>query len=366
MAKAMLAGVANVDFFDISTNALIVSAKTLTDSSISMAITGEEARGGQGNILLGKYYHDSSFGLTLTDQIYDLQYLALNCGGGIESGSDVMRQEQLTVTVANQLTLTDIPQVFDTSTNRIYIWYKKSTEGDDKYVAKEISPEMATTKVITGLTGLAQNDIVCVKYMVSVDGARQFKVNANYVPAVVHAVMTISLFRTGSTGEALSSGTKIGDLVVDIPNFQLEGAQDLSLTSSGIATIALSGTALATFDSGSGCDSAGYYAIITENIYGASEFDNLRELVIGDSGVEIAVGGKQTLQVYAFYSDGTRPKLLDNSKLSFVSLAPETATVGASTGEVTGVQAGTTNIEVKLTVSGAVIQTAYAYVIVEA
>lgn len=46
----LLAGVANVDIFDPSTNELIVATKTLTDSSLNLSITGEEARGGQGRI----------------------------------------------------------------------------------------------------------------------------------------------------------------------------------------------------------------------------------------------------------------------------------------------------------------------------
>jgi hypothetical protein len=48
MANALLAGVANVDLFEQGTDALIASAKTLTDSGLTMGITGEEARGGQG------------------------------------------------------------------------------------------------------------------------------------------------------------------------------------------------------------------------------------------------------------------------------------------------------------------------------
>lgn len=47
MAKGLLASVANVDLFD--NNNLIVSTKTLTDSGINMAISNEEARGGQSN-----------------------------------------------------------------------------------------------------------------------------------------------------------------------------------------------------------------------------------------------------------------------------------------------------------------------------
>lgn len=49
MAKGLLASVANIDLFDNNNNNLIVSTKTLTDSGINMAISNEEARGGQSN-----------------------------------------------------------------------------------------------------------------------------------------------------------------------------------------------------------------------------------------------------------------------------------------------------------------------------
>ena len=63
---ALLCGVGDFEGFDDNNN-LIVSAKVLTDSSINMAVENAEARGGQGNILVGKYYFGSSFGMTLTD-----------------------------------------------------------------------------------------------------------------------------------------------------------------------------------------------------------------------------------------------------------------------------------------------------------
>lgn len=363
MAKAILAGVGDVTFFDIATNAHILSAQTLTDSGLNMAITGEEARGGQGNALLGKYYHDSSFGLTLTDQIYDLQYLALNCGGGITAGSDVLTEVEVTVEVANQITLPSSPKVFDVINNKIFIWYKKATESEDKYVTVELTQSQATAKIITGLSGLNVGDIVCVKYMHEVLGARQFKVQANYIPSVVHAVLKIGLFRSGVTGQAYTSSNQIGELIVDIPNFQLDGAQDLGLTSSGIASVSLSGSALITYDRTASCNKKGYYAIITENITGLNEFDNVTRIVIGDSDIQLAVGEEQLIQVYAMYSDGTQPKLLDNSKLTFTSSEPSNATVGANTGIVTAVLAGTSNIEVKVT--SVPTQTAYAVVTVE-
>ena len=73
----LVAGVGTIQLFDPSTNALILTSKTLTEQGLNFGSTAEEARGGAANALLGKYYHDSSFGLTLTDQLFDLNILHL-------------------------------------------------------------------------------------------------------------------------------------------------------------------------------------------------------------------------------------------------------------------------------------------------
>ena len=49
--QVFLAGVANAEIFDGDT--LFASARTLIDSSITVGVTQEELRGGQGNALWG-------------------------------------------------------------------------------------------------------------------------------------------------------------------------------------------------------------------------------------------------------------------------------------------------------------------------
>ena len=49
------------------TNSYENYAKTLTESTFNFSITGEEIRGGSGNALWGKYFHDSNLAVTLTD-----------------------------------------------------------------------------------------------------------------------------------------------------------------------------------------------------------------------------------------------------------------------------------------------------------
>ena len=352
---ALLCGVGNFEGFDDNNN-LIVSAKVLTDSSINMAVENAEARGGQGNILVGKYYFGSTFGMTLTDQIWNMNYLSLNCGGSITAGADVMKLEQVTVGSGGTITVSGTPVAF-TATSGIIGWIKKSTDDDTAYTKITFNGQTASTS-------LTADTVACVKYVVNSSSARKFTVNADFIPSVIHGKLTIGLFKAGTTKETLSSSSKIGDLVVDVPKFQLEGSVTLDLTSSGIATIPLSGSALATFGGNSGCSDHGYYATMVENFYNMGEFDNVERIVIGDSNIELSPTDTQTIDVYAMYNDGTQPKLLDNSKLTFTSDTVGTATVGANTGLVTAVATGTTNIEIVVTDTNYSNLTAYAVVTV--
>ena len=60
-----LAGVGRALLFD--GNNLIGVAKTITESTFNFSISNEEIRGGSGNALWGKYFHDSNLAVTLTD-----------------------------------------------------------------------------------------------------------------------------------------------------------------------------------------------------------------------------------------------------------------------------------------------------------
>ena len=335
----LVAGVGTIQLFDPSTNALILTSKTLTEEGINFSSTAEEARGGAGNALLGKYYHDSTFGLTLTDQLFDLQYLALNCGGAIQAGSDVMTNEQVTISVANTITVAQTPVEFN---GQVIGWARKASESDSAYRLITFTGKNAT------IEGASVGDIYCVKYFYNSSSARKFIVNTAYIPATVHAIATFPLFKAGTSTENYTSSSQIGEIQIDIPNFMLEGAQELSLTSGGISTASLSGSALATYSGNGGCSNGGYYAIITEHIYGKSVWDNVVSLAVYDSDIDLASAETQTIAVYAIYSDGTVPSKIDNSYLTFTSSNDAVATV-TSAGVVTATGVGTANIEIVAT-----------------
>lgn len=339
--KGLLAGVGRVQIFDKTTNDLLMFSKTLTTSGISAEVNAEEARGGQGNLLLGKYFHDSAFKLDLTDQTWDLNYLALNMGGSITAGSDVITQEQVTVATAGQITVTRTPVAF-TTTSGVIGWYKPVSASDDAYQIFTFENGVGTADVKVG-------DVLCVKYIISDSTARKFIVNANYIPSVVHAILTLDVFKSGVSKEnGVGSSSKIGEIIVDVPNFQLEGAQSLSLTSGGIADVSLSGSALATFDGIESCDNDGYYATITERSFSAGEWDNVTAIVAYDGNIDLAATNTVKLDIRKLFSNGTQPARVDNSKLTFASSNTEVATVSTS-GIVTAVATGSATIDVTAT-----------------
>ena len=338
--KTLCASVGYVQFFDPSNNNLIVSAKTCTTTGINIGVTAEEARGGQGNPLIGKYYHDSSFGLNIEDQLFDLEYIALNCGGQITAGGDVMKSEQVVVGVDGVITVSEQPVAFGKT---VVGWVKKPNETDDKTVTVTFDENAKTA-----LTPYTAGDTVCVSYFYNSDSARSFKVSSAFIPSVVHAIMKVPMFKAGVGGEIDTTSSEIGELIIDIPQLQLEGSQEFSLTASGIASSSLSGSALATFESAESCSSNGYYAIITENIFNRDEFDNVKEIVVEESDIDLKVNETQPLSVLAIFNDNTLSKKIDASKLTFVSEAPTIAQV-SSAGVVTAKAVGSTNIEVTVT-----------------
>ena len=341
-SKFILAGVGDIQLFDQGSGEIIVTSKTLTDSGINFSVTAEDIRGGKANAILGKYFHDTAMELTLTDALFSLEYLALNVGGTITAGSNVFKTEQYTIATADTIITQETPQMFGSVGTIGWV----SIAGKDEWTKVTFDPD---TKTAT-LAGLSVGTTVCVKYIHTDASAEQFIVSSAFIPDQVHAVLTLPLFKaTVGADASYTSSSKVGEVQVDIPNFLLAGAQELSLSSSGAATTALSGSALASYTGNEGCDADGYYAILKQVTYNKDEWADVKAIVIADSDIDLAPAETQTLEVYALYSGVKAPRLIENSKLTFTSSDDTYAEVGANTGIVKGIADGSANIEVVVT-----------------
>lgn len=334
-----LAGVGTALLF--KGNDLIGVAKTLTESTFNFAITAEDIRGGKGNGLLGRYFHDSTLTATLTDAMFDLNYIALSLGVNVESGGLSVKEEELKVGADSTVTTAETPVAFD---GTMIGWYKKPTDND------------WTIGTITGnkmtITGGTQEAVYCVKYFYQNANAKSITIKSQYVPATLHVVVLTDLY-SGKVGTQ-SDATRYGRLIVDIPQFQLDGSQDLSLTATSAATVSLSGQALAVLD-GATCEDDPYYGTMTEEIYGAKWQDNVVAIAVENAEMELSTDASETLIVRAVYGKGMASQRKDNSNFTFTKVTSPAATataltVGANTGIVSaGAQAGVAVIEVSLT-----------------
>lgn len=338
MSKFVLASVGTVQFFDQSSGDLIVTSKTLVDSGINFSVTAEDIRGGMANALLSRYLHDSAMALTLTDALFDFSYMALNVGGTIQTGADVLTLEQVTTTEANKITVKDTPQKFGNF--GVIGWY--SLPSEDNWTKITFDADTKTANV----ADLPQGTTVCVKYTKTDASAEQFTVSSAFIPAQVYGVLTLPLFKSGTDTKQYSNSSKVGEVQVEIPNFMFDGNMELALTSAGTTTTPLSGNALATFTGSEGCDSNdGYYAKLKQITYNKDEFADVKAIVVADANVELLANEVQTLQIYAIYSGIKAPKLIDNSKLVFVSSNDTYATVD-QTGKVEAKAQGSATIEI--------------------
>lgn len=290
---------------------------------------------------------------TLTDAVYSMEYLSLKMGAAITVGSNGITLESITTTAANEITVAGTPvalQGFGTIG-----WVSKVGEDDWKkitFVGKKAT-----------VADLPMGTEVCVKYCADEDAARQFIVPTNIIPTELMMILQFPLFRAGA--ESLTQSYRVGTLEVKIPRFLPDPSIDLSLTSSGAATVSFSGTALP-YKSTTGCQNdGGNYAIFTEIIDGADWTDGLTALAIDNADIQLNNGDTTTLQVWGIYgaSGNVSTKPIDNAKITFTSDKDSVATVN-NAGLVTAAGTGSAQIKAVATATAGKANPIEAYAVV--
>ena len=323
MARLIMAGVATVDMFDGDN--LFGSATTLTESSLNIGISAEDVRGGEGAGLLGRYFHTSTFELTLTDALFNLDYIAKSVGAEVQAGADVMANEELTAGADKKITLSKSAKPL--GCGETMAWYK--SPADEKWTA---------AAVVGNAIEVPAAGKYCVKYFYTNAAASKIRLAADYVPATLRLVLKENLYAAGETN---NSQTKVGYVLINIPRFQLDGSQELSMSMTGASTTSLKGMALISDGCESGCEGAGYYADMIQVLDAAVWYDGIIALAV-DGG---KIKADADANVYAIYN-GKTPKLITDDMLEDGSLE---LVIPEATGEIKLTKDG------KVIASGAVV-----------
>ena len=284
--------------------------------------------------------------------MFNMSYVAANCGSDLVKGGDVFKDEELVADVSGAITLTSIAVPFVGSS--IFAYVRKADSASDKRTKMAV--------VDNKVTGLDAGATYCVRYLYTDGAADKLVVSSQFIPKTLYAVLTVALYAGDNTNP--EAGTKVGKVVIKVPRFQLSGAMEISMTATGASQTALDGSALASGEKG--CDGRGIYAEILQVIDNAHWYDDASGLIIEDNYVEMAASAFKTGSapvVYAWYPTAA-PKQISNeilknqesalkaeerSKLVF-DITPGTTglDINAETGVITGTAAGgTATITVK-------------------
>ena len=296
-----LAGVGNAEIF--KGDNLFATAKTLTDSSITIGVSAEDIRAGQGAKLYGKYFHTSTFDLKMTDAMFKMEYIAANVGAELEWGGDVFKDVPVKADTDGKITISDaVPFTADGET---YVYAKLPED--------EFYKTYTVEKLAEGVDAFKEKE-VCVKYLYTNDNARKLVVKANFTPDTLSVYLTSNLYAGDDKNPA--TGTKVGTITIKVPRFLLSGSQELSMNMTGASTTPFEGSALAS--NAEGCDGEGIYAEIIEIIEGRKWIDEVTDIMV-DNADDLAVD--DDIVIYAVAQNAI--KLLDAATITAESITVE-------------------------------------------
>ena len=292
-----------------------------------------------GNLLYGKYFHDSNLNIQITDAMFNLQYVAASLGVDVNQGGVSLYESPKageTVSTGGKITLTETAVAFD---GAILAWYKKPA--DDDWNVTTVAANAITIPSATA------GDHYCVKYFYQNLNAKSITIKAQYVPKTLHLVLINDLY-SGDVANVAASSSKYGRLITDIPQFQLSGEQNLAWSATSAATVSLSGTALAV-DDGVSCAEDPIYGTMTQEIFGAKWQDDVKAIAVANADIELSsTVTSETLQVYVVFGGAVASRLMDNNNFNFAVESGSSATI-AETGIVSkGSGTGNTVISVTL------------------
>lgn len=317
-------GVANAYLYD-SNGDILLESKTLMDSSINSAIQNVDVRAGYGNPLRIVYFHSGELTFTLNDAQWNLNFLARTTGATISTGKNVYKEESVTLGGGGAGTVTGTPLAVTGST--IFGWL---------YLPSGITEKVTfTSQSFTSSLG-AENDICTIRYYALDAAARSAKIPANFIPAIGRLVLEAQLFSTED------SSNRIGTVQFEFPRVQLSGSAQVSLTADGVSSTPMEARALAYTPAGETSQVFGYFnEIITDSNW----YDTAAYIAIAGGDRSIAHPTTTApLLVKVIHTDGT-VSVPPYADIDFSSGTVGTATIGAHTGIITSVAAGTTLIK---------------------
>ena len=280
----------------------IANVKTLTESALRFSTQAEEIRAGEGAQLYGKFFHSSKLEISLSDVMWDMNYISAIVGSDLSDNkaSHAGLKREVVESAGQTISFSTIPSIIGNACglNHAMVWMREvGCLVDDKWDCVELNKDAAGNYINQVNTPeRLQGKNVCAEYFIDMPQTRAFSVGANFLPKEMVLILTTNLY-AGSYNKVWN-GRPVGSITVKIPRFQLDGTLDLSMAMNSVASTSLSGVALAVENNG--CVQDGVYAEVVEIDNYSTPASGLVELMV-DPDTQTA--GDIPI-VYGLYDDG--------------------------------------------------------------
>ena len=305
--------VADVKILNEITKQEIGSAVGLTDSGFNSEIQSNLVKGGYLNALIDDIKHSRELSINLVSAVFKPEYLAMQTGTLIETAlKNVYKFDECKTAVNGDITLDEIPTQ----------GYVHVVKPDGTAIDVTPTPSSKDIKVGVGVNG----QCLC-SYFYGLNNAESITIDTRQEPMTVSIMMNVHYRDTDGT---------TGIYQITVPRLKFNGTIDFSFTADGVSTTSLGGMALQYIGA---CGKSMYAEFI--------EIPDVKTNIIPDAivavpkAVSLAVGDTFVANIVAVMPAMYSNVILTNGgTLTFSSGTPAKATVGAGTGLITGVQAG--------------------------
>lgn len=311
--------------------------RAITEQSIDLTNQVQEVLG-QNGMLIGKFFHTSRMDITLTEQLFDLKYVQANVGSAIKIGTTAQKTETVILGEGGLGTVKGTPVPFTNSADGVYGWADNPKTGETDVMVT------FNEKNFT-FNGGKEGDEVCVTYTQEYESGEEIDIPAQFIPMTLHLVLQANLYAAFGTEFDINQSTVVGKVIIDIPQYVLNGNQTISMTNTGISTSSLNGQAKANLSAS--CDDNMYYATM-KIIYDSGEwYDNIQRLAVLPSGeATLKVDEEIKIDVWGV-AQGYQPYHPQATDLTFDSNTPDKATVD-NNGTIRGVAEGSSVVTVTI------------------
>lgn len=312
--------VSAADFLFYQGDVLACTGTTNLNASLEVSMQEQNVNAGKGNKLVYSYKYGRELSATLEAADWKLEYLAMSVGTKISEGMEDVYKFGECVVLTDGIGILETVPVGD-----VAIELPNGTI---------ITVKPTETEIDLSRFGL-KNESVKATYCYS-RYAKSIIIDAESTPMVGKLVLKADKHN--------NKAGKIGEIEIVIPSYQLNGNFTISFTPDGVSSTSLEGKALAV--EGDTCKDGAVYAYVREIP------NNAASLVISDIAatpgiieLDTVTATTATLQVIGLKGAMYSPVELDNADCTFVSDAPDVATVD-SDGIITAVKAGSAKITV--------------------